>query len=86
MFLCTRCVHAFTCAGIIPSQFINFSCFSGIGTVGKSYIRSGILLVSSPDLLASFSLQVGLGTRLVYYIINHKSNDCLDLVYYHNDI
>ena len=33
MFLCTRCVHAFTCAGIIPSQYINSSCFSGIGTV-----------------------------------------------------
>ena len=26
MFLCTRCVNAFTCAGIIPTQYINFSC------------------------------------------------------------
>ena len=35
------CTHAFTCAGIIPRQYINFSTFSGIGTVGKRYITSG---------------------------------------------
>jgi hypothetical protein len=37
-----KCVHAFTCAGIIPSQYINFSTFSGVGVVGKRYIKSGI--------------------------------------------
>jgi hypothetical protein len=35
-----KCVHAFTCAGIIPTQYINFSTFSGIGTIGKGYIKS----------------------------------------------
>ena len=37
-----RLIQGFTCAGIIPSQYIHFSSFSGIGTVGKWYIRSGM--------------------------------------------
>jgi hypothetical protein len=35
-----KCVHAFTCAGICPTQYINFCTFSGIGTLGKRYITS----------------------------------------------
>ena len=36
-----RCVHAFTCAGILPSQYNHFSEFSGMGVVGKRYIGTG---------------------------------------------
>ncbi len=35
-------VHSFTCAGIIPSQYIHLSTFAGLGTVGHAYIRRGI--------------------------------------------
>ena len=37
-----RLVHAFTCAGMLPRQYINFSAFAGIGTVGKWYIGKGM--------------------------------------------
>ena len=36
-----RFVHAFTCAGILPSQYINFCEFAGIGVVGHWYMRQG---------------------------------------------
>jgi hypothetical protein len=35
-----KCVHVFTCAGMLPSQYINFGNFAGIGSVGKSYIET----------------------------------------------
>lgn len=35
-------VHSFTCAGILPSQYINFSQFAGIGNVGHKYIKQGV--------------------------------------------
>ena len=41
-FLHFRMVHAFTCAGILPTQYINFCKFAGIGGVKKSYIYSGV--------------------------------------------
>ena len=44
-----RYVHASTCAGILLSQYIHFSCFSGIGTIGKWYITSSILCNESQD-------------------------------------
>ncbi|XP_064383612.1 uncharacterized protein LOC135332186 isoform X1 [Halichondria panicea] len=34
-----KMVHSFTCAGIIPSQYIHLSMFAGLGTVGHAYIR-----------------------------------------------
>ncbi len=34
-------VHAFTCAGVLPSQYINFSSNAGLGKVGAWYISSG---------------------------------------------
>ena len=39
-----RMVHAFTCAGILPSQYTHLSMFSGLGTVGCAYIRRGLLI------------------------------------------
>ena len=36
-----RLVHGFTCAGVLPTQYINFARFSGIGSVGHGYIRQG---------------------------------------------
>ena len=41
--MCCRLVHAFTCAGILPSQYIHFSKFATIGVVGKWYIRASEL-------------------------------------------
>ena len=40
-FLICRLVHAFTCAGILPSQYISFCNFAGMGVVGHWYIRQG---------------------------------------------
>ena len=36
-----RLVHAFTCAGILPTQYLKFIEFDGIGGVGKRYIKTG---------------------------------------------
>ncbi len=38
-----RMVHAFTCAGMLPSQYDHMSQFVGIGCVGHNYIRRGKL-------------------------------------------
>ena len=40
-------VHGFTCAGILPSQYMNLNKFAGIGRVGGSYIRRGWKCLSS---------------------------------------
>ena len=39
-----RLVRTFTCVGMLPHQYINFSAFAGIRTVGMwyMYIRKGI--------------------------------------------
>ena len=42
-FLCGRLVHAFICAGILPSQYIHFCQFATLGVVGKWYIQQGQL-------------------------------------------
>ena len=39
-----RLIHAFTCAGILPRQYVHFSKFAHIGNVGKWYINEGRLL------------------------------------------
>ena len=36
-----RLIHGFTCAGILPTQYLHFSQFAGIGVVGKWYIQAG---------------------------------------------
>ena len=36
-----KSASAFTCAGILPSQYNHFSEFSGMGVVGKRYIGTG---------------------------------------------
>ena len=38
-----RMVHAFTCAGMLPSQYTHLSMFSGIGVVGHAYIHRDYL-------------------------------------------
>ena len=43
VFLRGRLVHAFTCAGILPSQYIHFCQFATLGVVGKWYIQQGEL-------------------------------------------
>ncbi|KAL5517552.1 hypothetical protein EMCRGX_G003114 [Ephydatia muelleri] len=35
-----KLIHAFTCAGMLPSQFINFCKFAEIGVVSNKYIHS----------------------------------------------
>ena len=37
----SRMVHGFTCAGILPSQYMNMNRFANVGSVGGSYIRQG---------------------------------------------
>ena len=41
-FIHNRLVHAFTCSGILPQQYINFCDFAGIGSIGKRYILGGM--------------------------------------------
>ena len=36
-----RLIHAFTCADMLPSQFMNFCKFAEIGVVSCKYIHSG---------------------------------------------
>ena len=39
MFL--RLIHAFTCVGMLPSQYYHFCQLASLGTVGKRYTDSG---------------------------------------------
>ena len=41
MFILFRLVHAFTCAGVLPRQYIKFSKFAEFGVVGKWFIQQG---------------------------------------------
>ena len=41
--MCTRVVHSFTCAGILPTQYLKFSMFAGMGRVGHKYMEKGNL-------------------------------------------
>ena len=54
-----RMVHAFTCAGILPSQYTHLSMFSGMGIVGHGYIRQGLLIcwTNACTLIICFYLQ-----------------------------
>lgn len=36
-----RLVHGFTCAGVLPTQYINFARSVGLGRMGHAYIRQG---------------------------------------------
>lgn len=36
-----RMIHGFTCAGMLPTQYIKLSRFAGIGTVKHGYISKG---------------------------------------------
>ena len=40
--LSIRLVHSFTCSGMTPTKFMNFSKFAGLGIIGSRYIRKGI--------------------------------------------
>ena len=40
-------VHGFTCAGVLPTQYIKFSEFAGMGHVGHGYIKKGSSLVAN---------------------------------------
>ena len=37
-----RLIHGFACAGILPSQYLHFSQFAGIGVIGSWYIQAGM--------------------------------------------
>ena len=37
-----RLVHAFTVAGVLPSQYKRMSAFAEMGAVGKNYIDKGL--------------------------------------------
>ena len=36
-----RLIHAFTCAGMLPSQYYHFCQLASLGTVGKRYTDTG---------------------------------------------
>ena len=58
MFLLNRLVHGFTCAGVLPIQYMNFAKFSGIGNVGHGYIRQGNCNAQCASLLHEFNVSV----------------------------
>ena len=41
MYITCRLVHGFTCAGVLPTQYINFARFADLGRMGHAYIRQG---------------------------------------------
>ena len=41
----TRLVHSFTCAGILPTQYLKFSRFAGMGHVGYKYMEKGFFFI-----------------------------------------
>ena len=43
IFYLHRLVHAFTAAGVLPSQYKRMCQFAEMGTVGKNYINKGNL-------------------------------------------
>ena len=49
MLLChpIRFVHAFMCAHVLPTQYIHFSKFAGIGKIGHGYINQGIDVIAT---------------------------------------
>ena len=36
-----RLIHAFTCTGMLPSQYYHFCQLASLGTVGKRYTDTG---------------------------------------------
>ena len=36
-------VHSFTCAGVLPTQYIKMCEFAGVGHVGYGYMKKGKL-------------------------------------------
>ena len=64
---CTcRFVHSFTCAGILPSQYINFSQFAGIGNVGHKYIKQGGMCIFLKVLTLSYEQYILVYNRCGY--------------------
>ena len=43
-FVYSRLVHSFTCAGILPTQYLKFCKFAGMGHVGYRYMEKGKIL------------------------------------------
>ena len=41
IYYVNRIVHAFTAAGVLPSQYKRMSTFSRMGNIGKNYINKG---------------------------------------------
>ena len=42
-YIICRVVHGFTCAGILPTQYLKFATFTGMGQVGHRYMERGKL-------------------------------------------
>ena len=62
--------HAFTCAGILPRQYIKFSSSAGIGTVEKWYNHKGniaVIFYGGKYFIFSFLLHDSVGHTLVFY-------------------
>ena len=47
LYFLYRLVHAFTSAGMLPSQYIRFSKFAGLGEISHWFIRKGIMKLGS---------------------------------------
>ena len=51
MCIVFRLVHAFTCAGVLPRQYIKFCKFAEFGVVGKWFIQQGKWKLLNPMLV-----------------------------------
>ena len=51
-----RLIHAFTCAGILPSQYSHFSQFADVGVIRKWYIHSSKCKIINSGVLYFYKL------------------------------
>ena len=47
LILFPRMIHSFTCAGVLPSQYIHLCANANLGNVGSRYIASGTTLTNT---------------------------------------
>ena len=50
-----RLVHAFTCAGVLQTQYIKMCQFAGLGSAKNAYIRRGMTVACCTLLITSYA-------------------------------
>ena len=69
MYIMCRMVRSFTCAGILPSQYMHMSQFAGMGAVGHSYIRAGTCTYTCASMTFCMDTYANTCTYVQVYIV-----------------